>query len=351
MTLKLGIPKGSLQETTIRLFKKAGFDIRISERSYLPYIDDPTIDPLMLRAQEMSEYVENGTLDCGITGNDWIMEKGSSVVKVEELVYAKKGMQPVRWVLAVPKNSKIRSARQLNGKRIATELVNVTKKYLRKKKVKAESGNITTEYFNFNSAEKYSQIKLSNSKIIEIISVTDSDANNWYEVDSLAQDTIFEDMENNSTNDSTSVANKDTAPYILKLKKTSRRFTTYINQNDNTVLRFGAGISDNPDEEVIPNPEMVGSNLPGSPSKLGVAFDPSNFLKTKAFGLAPSNTTLTIKYSYGGGISDNVSSNQITDISNITYEIQDSIIYNGEIYMKFKIVYYLLRWYKKQKIR
>jgi len=202
----------------------------------------------------------------------------------------------------------------------------VPTKFLLKKKVKAESGNITTEYFNFNSAEKYSQIKLSNSKIIEIISVTDSDANNWYEVDSLAQDTIFEDMENNSTNDSTSVANKDTAPYILKLKKTSRRFTTYINQNDNTVLRFGAGISDNPDEEVIPNPEMVGSNLPGSPSKLGVAFDPSNFLKTKAFGLAPSNTTLTIKYSYGGGISDNVSSNQITDISNITYEIQDSLL-------------------------
>ena len=107
--------------------------------------------------------------------------------------------------------------------------------------------------------------------------------------------------------------------YILKLKKVSRRFTTFINENDQTVLRFGAGISDNPDEEIIPNPDMVGSNLPGSPSKLTTAFDPSNFLKTKAFGQAPSNTTLTIKYSYGGGIDDNVNSGDIVNISSISY--------------------------------
>lgn len=138
MKLKLGIPKGSLQESTIRIFKKAGFDIRLSERSYIPYIDDPEIDPLMLRAQEMSEYVENGTLDCGITGNDWILEKGSSVVKVAELSYAKRGMQPVRWVLAVPVGSGIKSVKDLKGKRIATELVSVTRKYLKKNKVKAE---------------------------------------------------------------------------------------------------------------------------------------------------------------------------------------------------------------------
>jgi ATP phosphoribosyltransferase len=138
MRLKLGIPKGSLQESTIRMFKKAGFDIRISERSYIPYIDDATIDPLMLRAQEMSEYVENGTLDCGVTGNDWIQERSSSVMKVSELLYAKTGMQPVRWVLAVPTNSKIKSVKDLQGKRIATELVNVTQKYLKKNRVKAE---------------------------------------------------------------------------------------------------------------------------------------------------------------------------------------------------------------------
>ena len=202
-------------------------------------------------------------------------------------------------------------------------------KFLFKKKVKAESGNINTEYISFGTAEKYSQIKLANAKVIEIISVTDSDGNTWHEVDSLARDTIFEDMENNSSNSPDSVGDRESVPYLLKLKKVSRRFTTYINQNDETVLRFGAGISDNPDEEIVPNPDMVGSNLPGSPSKLTTAFDPSNFLKTKAFGTAPSNTTLTIKYSYGGGIDDNVNSDDITNISSISYEIQDSLLSSG----------------------
>ncbi len=138
MKLKLGIPKGSLQESTIRIFRKAGFDIRVSERSYMPYVDDISIDLLMLRAQEMSEYVENGTLDCGVTGSDWVRERGSRVVSVADLVYAKKGLQPVRWVLAVPANSKIRNVKDLSGKRIATELVSVTTKYLKKNGIKAE---------------------------------------------------------------------------------------------------------------------------------------------------------------------------------------------------------------------
>ena len=196
-------------------------------------------------------------------------------------------------------------------------------KFLLKKKVKVESGNVTTERFTFGSSEKYKEIKLGNSDIIEIISCVDTDGNNWYEVDSLAKDTIFEDVENNIDNDPTSVINREVSPYILKLKKTSRRFTTYINQDDETLIRFGAGVSDNPDEEIIPNPDNVGSNLPGSPSKLGQAFDPSNFLKTKAFGLAPSNTTLTFTYSFGGGVDDNVQSNDITSISSISFEIQD----------------------------
>ena len=199
-------------------------------------------------------------------------------------------------------------------------------KFLMKKKVKAESGTIVSEVFSFGTATKYSQVKLANNDVIEIISVTDSDNNTWYEVDSLARDTIFEDMENNSTNDPTSVINRDTAPYILKLRKTSRRFTTYIDENDNTILRFGAGISDNPDEEIIPNPDMVGSSLPGSPTYLTTAFDPSNFLKTKAFGLAPSNTTLTVKYAYGGGIDDNVNAGEITELSSVSYEIQDDLL-------------------------
>ena len=196
-------------------------------------------------------------------------------------------------------------------------------KFLLKKRVKAESGEISKEFFSFSSAQKYTQIKLENPDVIQILSCTDSDGNKWYEVDSLARDTIFEDIENNSTNDPTSVLNRDTSPYILKLKKTSRRFTTFINENDETILRFGAGVSDNPDEEIIPNPDSVGSNLPGSPSFLTQAFDPSNFLKTKTFGLAPANTTLTIEYAFGGGVDDNVNSGDITFKSGQTFEIDD----------------------------
>ena len=136
--LKLGLPKGSLQEATFAMFKKAGFTIHAGERSYIPSIDDVEIDPVLLRAQEMSRYVEDGALDCGITGNDWIMENGSEVIKVEGLVYAKQSLNPVRWVLAVPESSGIKEVKDLNGKLIATELVNVTKAYLAKHKVKAE---------------------------------------------------------------------------------------------------------------------------------------------------------------------------------------------------------------------
>jgi hypothetical protein len=195
-------------------------------------------------------------------------------------------------------------------------------KYLLKKQVRAESGEVATEFFTFGTGQKYSQIKLGNTDVIHIISCVDDDGNNWYEVDSLARDTIFTDVENNSTNDPTSVTNKEVSPYLLKLRKVPKRFTTFIDENENTFLRFGAGVSDNPDEEIIPNPDNVGSNLPGSPSFLNKAFDPSNFLKTKAFGQAPSNTTLTIKYSYGGGIDDNVSSGDITELTTAQFDIQ-----------------------------
>jgi hypothetical protein len=197
----------------------------------------------------------------------------------------------------------------------------VPTKYLLKKKVKARSGQITTDFFNFGNAEKYSQITLASPNVIEIISCTDSDNNKWYEVDSLARDTIFDDMENNYDNTPSSIIDSENAAYVLKLKRVSRRFTSYINENNEMVLRFGAGISDNPDEEIIPNPTNVGSSLPGSPSYLTTAFDPSNFLKTSTFGMAPANTTLTIEYSYGGGIDDNVSVNEISDLSSISFTV------------------------------
>ena len=136
--LKLGLPKGSLQEATVRLFDRAGFKVIISERSYLPSVDDPELEPMLLRAQEMSRYVEQGILDCGITGNDWVLENGSKVERVAELVYAKRTRHPVRWVIAVPANSRIRSVKDLQGRRVATELVRVTRQYLTRRGVRAD---------------------------------------------------------------------------------------------------------------------------------------------------------------------------------------------------------------------
>lgn len=136
--LILGLPKGSLQDATFLLMKKAGFTIQTGSRSYVPSIDDPEIEARLLRAQEISRYVELGTLDCGITGHDWIVENNSDVIEVTELIYAKQGLKPVRWVVAVPEDSNIRSIKDLEGKRIATEAVGITQQFLRKHGIKAE---------------------------------------------------------------------------------------------------------------------------------------------------------------------------------------------------------------------
>jgi ATP phosphoribosyltransferase len=136
--LKFGLPKGSLQEATIQKMAKAGFNITVSSRSYAPYVDDDELEIRLIRAQEISRYVEHGYLDCGITGYDWIVENGSKVQEVGEFLFSKATRQPARWVLCVPEGSPIKSVKDLKGKRIATEVVNVTKKYLRKHNVKAD---------------------------------------------------------------------------------------------------------------------------------------------------------------------------------------------------------------------
>jgi ATP phosphoribosyltransferase len=135
--LKLGIPKGSLQESTIELFAKAGWRLSVNSRSYYPGIDDPDIECMMVRAQEMARYVENGALDAGLTGKDWIQETGADVHEVSELVYSKTGLGRVRWVLAVAEDSHIQNVRDLEGKVIATEAVKMTEKYLARNGVKA----------------------------------------------------------------------------------------------------------------------------------------------------------------------------------------------------------------------
>ncbi len=136
-TLRLGIPKGSLQKATYRLLSRAGYSVSGSSRSYFPVVDDPEVEAKLIRAQEMSRYVENGHLDAGITGLDWILENGSKVEIVAELDYNRSSRRIGRWVLAVPMDSRIRSVKDLKGKNIATELVKVTKRYLKKHGVQA----------------------------------------------------------------------------------------------------------------------------------------------------------------------------------------------------------------------
>ena len=136
--LKLGLPKGSLQESTVELFRKAGIRIHSSDRSYFPYCDDDEIELMLIRSQEMGKYVQDGLFDAGITGQDWILETSARVKQICELVYGKSGFKPVRWVLAVPEISKIRSVKDLQGKTIATELVSYVKKYLAKRGIKSK---------------------------------------------------------------------------------------------------------------------------------------------------------------------------------------------------------------------
>ena len=137
MELKLGIPKGSLQDATLSIFKQAGYDISVKSRNYFPTIDDDEISCMLIRAQEMARYVEGGQLDCGLTGLDWIKENRADVVDITELIYAKTSFKPIQWVLAVQKDSDIKSVKDLQGKTIATEVVNLTTDYLASHGVKA----------------------------------------------------------------------------------------------------------------------------------------------------------------------------------------------------------------------
>ncbi|HOX01686.1 MAG TPA: ATP phosphoribosyltransferase [Candidatus Paceibacterota bacterium] len=136
--VRLGLPKGSLQEATLSKMAKAGFNVQVNSRSYIPYVDDPELEVRLIRAQEISRYVDHGYLDSGITGLDWILENGSDVQEVGEFQFSKVTRQPTRWVLAVPENSPIRSPRDLEGKRIATEVVRLTRQYLERHRIRAE---------------------------------------------------------------------------------------------------------------------------------------------------------------------------------------------------------------------
>lgn len=191
--------------------------------------------------------------------------------------------------------------------------------YLAKKQVNAVSGDVKTATFNFTTAIPYDKIVLPDLNIIDIISVEESDGDDWYEVPYLAQDTIFESIPNLIENDPDLFQYRSSVSNLLKLRKTSKRFVTRLRADNKVELQFGAGVSDQNDEEILPNPTNVGNGLAGLMQSVNVNIDPSNFLYTRAYGQAPSNTTLTVTYTVGNGITDNVSSNVLTSLQSVKY--------------------------------
>ena len=192
--------------------------------------------------------------------------------------------------------------------------------YLVKKLVQAISAEVKTEEVTFGSYEEFQSIELSDTNIIDIYDVRDSDGNKWYEVPYLAQELVFVDYPNTENNDPDLYQFKSTTPYILNTLKTSRRFVKQINPDSTTKIQFGAGDPTVSEETIIPSFKNVGLGLPNSISKLEESFDPTNFLKTKTYGSSPSNTTMTVKYLVGGGVESNVKKGTITQLNNVEYE-------------------------------
>ena len=190
--------------------------------------------------------------------------------------------------------------------------------YLLKKKIRAIAGTIKSQDFTFGQAVKFDTVTLPDTNIIQILDVIDSDGNKWYEVPYLAQNTIFQDVLNNAANDPTLSQYNNTAPYLLKLITVNRRFVSRYNEKNELVLEFGSGIVSSNDSTIIPNPNNVGIGNPTSVDRMFTAYDPSNFIYTKEYGLAPSNTTLTVRYMIGGGAQTNVPSNDISQIYEVT---------------------------------
>ena len=187
--------------------------------------------------------------------------------------------------------------------------------FLLKKTRKAISSTINTTTFNFTTPEQFATVEITANNIVGILDIVDSDGNVWYEVNYLAQDTVFDSIKNTNVNDPNLSQYQGDTPYLLQLKAVQRRFTTRFLNDTTLQLQFGAGTSADTDEEILPNPDNVGLGLPFEKDKLTTAFAPSNFVFTKTYGIAPSNTTLTVRYLTGGGVSANVPANTINQIS------------------------------------
>ena len=193
--------------------------------------------------------------------------------------------------------------------------------YLLKKTRKAISSNIQTVSFDIGAPERFQTININDLNIIKVLDITDSDGNVYSEVDHLGQELVYEKVKNTNANDPNNIQDAGEVPYLLKLKKVQRRFTTRFTSLINLQIQFGAGTTADNDEEIIPNPNNVGMGLPFNQDKLTAAYSPTNFLFTDTYGIAPSNTTLTVRYLTGGGVSANVPANSLTNLvtENITF--------------------------------
>jgi len=187
--------------------------------------------------------------------------------------------------------------------------------FLLRKTRKAISATVNTTTFSFGLPQQFATVEINSSNIIGILDIVDNNGNTWYEVDYLAQDTVYDSIKNTNANDPNLSQYQGDTPYLLQLKQVQRRFTTRFLDSTTLQLQFGAGTSADTDEEILPNPDNVGLGLPFEVDKLTTAFAPSNFVFTKTYGIAPSNTTLTVRYLTGGGVSANVPANTITTIS------------------------------------
>jgi hypothetical protein len=195
--------------------------------------------------------------------------------------------------------------------------------FLLKKTRQAISANIQSKDFTFGAPERFQTVEISDSNIIEILDIIDSDGNEWYEVPYLAQETVYDTVKNTNPNDPNFYTDNGEVPYLLQLRKMPRRFVTRFTTPTNLQIQFGAGTNTaNNDEEIIPNPDNVGLGLPYKQSKLTTAFAPANFLYTDTYGISPSNTTLTVRYSTGGGVTSNIPANSITSITSATSQVK-----------------------------
>ena len=238
-----------------------------------------------------------------------------TVTVEENTVLTSNDARPTNFLIENPIDFSISSSEDPTEVSVAQTSGGNPTYYLLKKTRPASSGTITTSTFSFGAAEEFPTITINATNISHIIDIVDSDGNTWYEVDYLGQDFVYDRLKNTNVNDPNNSSDAGDTPYILKLKKIQRRFVTRFLDNETLQIQFGSGDPSLTDEEIIPNPNNVGLGLPQGVSKLNTAYSPVNFIFSNSYGIAPSNTTLTVRYLTGGGVAANVAANSLTTIN------------------------------------